>query len=100
MKRALLTSVPIFLCLTASIAGRTLAGAPGATAAKTSAGQERIHRIENGLLPAILIKGQDARGMNLIDRMKHYKIPGVSIAFFSHGKILWTGHTVMPTQQR
>jgi CubicO group peptidase (beta-lactamase class C family) len=28
--------------------------------------------------------------MNLIDRMKHYKVPGVSIAFFARGKIPWT----------
>jgi len=28
--------------------------------------------------------------MRLIDRMKHYKVPGVSIAFFARGKILWT----------
>jgi CubicO group peptidase (beta-lactamase class C family) len=52
--------------------------------------RERLHRIENGLLPAITIKGQDTRGMNLEERMAHYKVPGVSIAFFSGGKIRWT----------
>ncbi|MBV8475127.1 MAG: beta-lactamase family protein, partial [Acidobacteria bacterium] len=28
--------------------------------------------------------------MNLTDRMKHYNVPGVSIAFFEVGKISWT----------
>jgi CubicO group peptidase (beta-lactamase class C family) len=52
--------------------------------------RQRIQRIENGLLPAIMVKGQDAQGMNLQERMKHYKVPGVSIAFFSGGQILWS----------
>jgi CubicO group peptidase (beta-lactamase class C family) len=28
--------------------------------------------------------------MNLVERMQHYKVPGVSIAFFERGKITWT----------
>jgi len=28
--------------------------------------------------------------MNLAERMKHYNVPGVSIAFFEDGKISWT----------
>jgi CubicO group peptidase (beta-lactamase class C family) len=50
----------------------------------------RIKRIENGLLPAATIKGQVVQTMNLTERMKHYNIPGVSIAFFENGKISWT----------
>jgi CubicO group peptidase (beta-lactamase class C family) len=50
----------------------------------------RIERIENGLLPAITIKGQPLRKMNIADRMKYYNVPGVSIAFFDHGRITWT----------
>jgi CubicO group peptidase (beta-lactamase class C family) len=49
----------------------------------------RIKRIENGLLPAATIKGQVAQTMNLAERMKHYNVPGVSIAFFENGKITW-----------
>jgi CubicO group peptidase (beta-lactamase class C family) len=50
----------------------------------------RIKRIENGLLPAATIKGQAVQTMNLAKRMKHYHVPGVSIAFFADGKISWT----------
>src|ERR1700737_3185173 len=50
----------------------------------------RIERIENGLLPAATIKGQPFAGMNLAERMKHYNVPGVSIAFFENGQIAWT----------
>ena len=50
----------------------------------------RITRIENGLLPPVIIIGQPAQAMNIADRMKHYNVPGVSIAFFGEGRILWT----------
>jgi CubicO group peptidase (beta-lactamase class C family) len=50
----------------------------------------RIERIENGLLPAATIKGQSIARMNLAERMKHYNVPGVSIAFFENGQIAWT----------
>ena len=49
----------------------------------------RIARIENGLLPAVVIKGQSARAMKLSERMQFYKVPGVSVAFFDHGRIIW-----------
>jgi CubicO group peptidase (beta-lactamase class C family) len=51
----------------------------------------RIARIENGLLPAVVIKGQAVHAMKLSERMQFYKVPGVSVAFFDHGKIMWTG---------
>src|SRR5258707_13752388 len=50
----------------------------------------RIARIENGLLPAVVIKGQSARTMKLSERMQFYKGPGVSLALFHHGRIIWT----------
>ena len=50
----------------------------------------RIARIQNGLLPAVVIKGQAVRAMKLSERMQFYKVPGVSVAFFDRGKIIWT----------
>jgi CubicO group peptidase (beta-lactamase class C family) len=50
----------------------------------------RITHIESGLLPAVVIKGQPPQPMTIADRMAHYKVPGVSVAFFDHGQILWT----------
>jgi len=49
----------------------------------------RISRIENGLLSAVVIKGQPPQAMTIADRMAHHKVPGVSVAFFDHGQILW-----------
>ena len=50
----------------------------------------RIQRIENGLLPASVIKGQPLPQMKLAERMKYHKIPGVSIAVINNYKIEWT----------
>jgi CubicO group peptidase (beta-lactamase class C family) len=50
----------------------------------------RITRIENGLLPAVVVKGQPAPTMTVADRMKHHHVPGVSAAFFDHGQLAWT----------
>jgi CubicO group peptidase (beta-lactamase class C family) len=90
MKRVFVTLTSTLLCLSAAMSGRAFAATADVKPATTSADQERIHRIENGLLPGILINGQTIHGMNLIDRMKHYNVPGVSIAFFAQGMILWT----------
>jgi CubicO group peptidase (beta-lactamase class C family) len=49
----------------------------------------RISRIENGLLPAVVIKGQPPAPMTIADRMAQHKVPGVSVAFFDQGQILW-----------
>jgi len=48
-----------------------------------------IETIENNLLPNILIEGEGIEGMNIHERMKHYQVPGVSIAFLNMGKIVW-----------
>jgi CubicO group peptidase (beta-lactamase class C family) len=89
MRKAIRSSLPVLLCLCAATSGGAPAGSD-ASAGLSSSDSARIQRIENGLLPAIIIKGQETPGMNLEERMAHYKVPGVSIAFFSGGKIRWT----------
>lgn len=67
------------------------AAAQNPAGAANSAEQEaRIARIENGLLPAVVIKGQPVPAMTVAERMKHYHVPGVSVAFLDHGQIAWT----------
>ena len=51
--------------------------------------EERIGRVESGLLPAFLIKGEPVSTMKLADRMKHYNVKGLSIAVINNGKIDW-----------
>ena len=43
--------------------------------------------IENGLLPPILVKGDSVSTFNILDRMHHYKVPGVSIAIVKDGEL-------------
>jgi CubicO group peptidase (beta-lactamase class C family) len=47
-------------------------------------------RIENGLLPAVVIKGSEPRTAKLVDRMRELNIPGVSITVFQDGRIDWS----------
>src|SRR4051794_29170981 len=58
-----------------------------------------IDHIRNGLLPSATIQGNPLPGMKLEDRMRYYHVPGVSIAFFDHGKVIWTrGYSVADVQ--
>ncbi len=50
---------------------------------------ERIKRVENGLLPPFVIRGQPGVQMKLADRMKFYSTPGISIAVIDKGRIEW-----------
>lgn len=56
-------------------------------AASDSTVQLRMERVERGLLPPVLIKGQT--GWSIQERLKHYKIPGVSVAVINDFKIEW-----------
>ncbi len=47
----------------------------------------RIRRVEQGLLPPIVVKG--IPGWTIQERMKHYKIPGVSVAVINNFKVEW-----------
>ena len=51
--------------------------------------QQRIERIENGLLPPIVVKGRQLKTAKLEDRMRELQIPAVSVAVFVDGKIEW-----------
>jgi len=50
---------------------------------------QRIERVENGLLPPAVVKGEKLAKMKLTDRMRFYKTPAVSIALINDGRIEW-----------
>jgi CubicO group peptidase (beta-lactamase class C family) len=50
---------------------------------------QRIERVENGLLPPALLKGEPPAKMKLANRMQFHKTPGVSIAVINDGRIEW-----------
>jgi CubicO group peptidase (beta-lactamase class C family) len=63
--------------------------------------EQRIRRIENGLLPPVIVKGEPSVPMKLVDRMGAYKTPGVSIAFIDNGRVEWArGYGVRETGSR
>ena len=51
--------------------------------------EERIDRIQDGLLQPVVIKGESAATMKLADEMAARHVPGVSIAMIHGGKIEW-----------
>lgn len=61
----------------------------GNTAPNTSVIEDRIKRVENGLLPPAMIKGQKVEPMKLAERMKFYHTPGLSIAAINDGRLEW-----------
>lgn len=56
-------------------------------AAQGVAPEARRTRIERGLLPPVLIKG--APGWSIEERLRHYKVPGVSVAVIKDFKVEW-----------
>lgn len=49
--------------------------------------ETQIKRVEHGLLPPVLIKGEPA--FSIEERMKHWKVPGLSIAVVKDFKVEW-----------
>jgi CubicO group peptidase (beta-lactamase class C family) len=49
-----------------------------------------IARIENNLLPPVIVKGRALERTTLDDRMRELNVPGVSVAVFRNGRIEWT----------
>ncbi len=54
---------------------------------ETSGADSRVKRVEQGLLPAVLVKGDPS--WSIEERMKHYKVPGLSVAVINNHKIDW-----------
>lgn len=59
----------------------------GHTFAQSKQVQDKILQVENNLIPYVPVKG--FKGWNIIDRMKYYKVPGLSIAVINDYKIEW-----------
>lgn len=62
---------------------------PSTSAADSAADEERIRRVENGLLTTHVIAGKEGAGLSITERMQLYNVPGVSIAVVDGGKVAW-----------
>jgi CubicO group peptidase (beta-lactamase class C family) len=49
--------------------------------------EPRAARVEKGLLPQVLVKGDPA--WSIEERMRHYKVPAVSVAVFKDFRVEW-----------
>jgi CubicO group peptidase (beta-lactamase class C family) len=66
----------------------TIVAAAAALAAQSPL-EQRIRRIEDGLIPPVVLSGRPIRTTKLADRMRELKIPGVSMAVFNNGRMVW-----------
>src|SRR6185503_5438283 len=80
--------VVLFSVLATLISSVWVSAPLGQTAGAATVAQ-RIERVENGLRPPAVLKGEPPEKMKLADRMRFYKTPGVSIALINDGKIEW-----------
>jgi hypothetical protein len=51
--------------------------------------EARIQRVEDGLLPPVVIEGRPATGRPIEERMARYRVPGVGIAVIEVGRVIW-----------
>src|ERR1017187_8870651 len=49
----------------------------------------KIERVEQGLRPATVPKGQAIPKMTIAERLQFYKVPGVSVAVMQDGAVEW-----------
>lgn len=67
--------------------------------AQSTSTQNKINEVENNLIPFVPVK--DFKGWNILDRMKYYKVQGVSIAVIKDYKIDWAkGYGLADTLQK
>jgi CubicO group peptidase (beta-lactamase class C family) len=60
-----------------------------------------INTIENGLLPLMKAEGDSIKKYNILERMEHYNVPGVSIAIVENGEIKWAkGYGMANTESK
>lgn len=90
MERGIGRAVAVLFALAAGGVGVWAGWTATAAAPDPNAAAERITRIESSLTGPVAIKGQPLPAHSLAERMEHYKVPGVSVAFFENGRITWT----------
>ncbi len=75
------------ILLSFSLVGNALS--QNASVIENQALLDEIKSIENGLLENIQIKGETTQTYNILERMEHYNVPGVSIAIVENGELKW-----------
>ncbi len=71
------------------VAGLMMAAAPGCDV-RAGLARKRAKVVERGLSRAVYPQGLRPEALRLEDRMAFYKVPGVSLAAFTAGRLEWT----------
>lgn len=82
-------AILLIACVAGFVAPASLAQTANAQSKPIETVDERIRRVENGLLPPVVIKGEAPTVMKLEDRMRFHKTPGLSVAVINDGRIEW-----------
>lgn len=80
MPRTLRTAMTLLPLLLATGCAARRAASPDVEA--------RIRRVENGLLPFHVVRGETA-SRSMAERMRYHRVPGVSVAVIDDGRIEW-----------
>ncbi|CAI3804181.1 serine hydrolase domain-containing protein [Rheinheimera sp. MM224] len=80
----LLRKTLMFLVVCSAYTGAVFAASSDSTALN-----EKISRVEQGLSTSVVVKGASAKKMRLADRMHYHQVPAVSIAVVNNGQLEW-----------
>lgn len=75
--------------LALSLAAVTTAGTCSGRAPPSESVLRRIERVESGLLPAVVVRGQEPPRTTIGEVMERYSVPGVSVAVITDGRVEW-----------
>ncbi len=89
MRSFLLQATSLVLgCLVASFVAAAVDGRDGSTPAQSGDHDAKIKLVENGLTAGTKFKGDKA--WSIEERMKHYGVPGLSLAVIQDNKVVWS----------
>ena len=71
------------------LAGMAAASACSGCAPATMSLRQRIERVENGVLPAVVVRGREPPRTTIRALMERYHVPAVGIAVINHGRLEW-----------
>lgn len=80
----LLCKTLIFLLVCSACIGVVFAASSDSTALN-----EKIARVEQGLSTSVVVKGASVQKIRLADRMHYHQVPAVSIAVVNNGQLEW-----------
>lgn len=85
------TQSALVIAVIACVLSTRLHGQPAASGGMRvqSVMDERIARVEQGLLPRAVLKGETGRRASIAERMAYHGVPGMSMAVIEDGQLAW-----------